>query len=401
MRLLRDASPSAVLAGFVTVLVGFTSSAVVVLQAAGAVGATPAQSASWMLALGIGMGVTCIALSLRYRMPVLTAWSTPGAAMLITSASGVSLAEATGAFVVSALLLMLTGFTGAFAWLMRHIPVAIASGMLAGVLLRFGLELFTGMRSQFALVFAMFAVYLAARRFAPRYAVLAALVVGTAVAGAKGLLSFAEVPWGLARPAWVTPHFTPAALVGIAVPLFLVTTASQNAPGAAVVRGAGYALPLSPVLGWTGVANVLLAPFGAFTLNLAAITAAIASGREAHEDPARRYVAAVAAGVMYVVVGLFGATVVALFAAFPRELVLALAGLALLGPIGNGLAAAMAQEGDREPALVTFLVAASGLTLLGIGAAFWALVAGTAASAVLRRRAPPVAAAPPVARRSA
>lgn len=384
MRLSKDFSLSALAAGFVTVLVGFTSSAVVVLQAAHALGASPAQVASWMWALGLGMGVTCIALSLRYRMPVLTAWSTPGAAMLISSTGGGSLEEATGGFVVSALLLTAAGFSGLFERVMDRIPTAIASGMLAGVLLRFGLQLFSGMQTQLALVLTMVLAYLVARRLAPRYAVMVALVAGAGVAGALGLLRFEGVHLELARPEWVRPRFTVAGLVGIAVPLALVTMASQNAPGVAVMRGAGFALPLSPVLGWTGVANVLLAPFGAFALNLAAITAAICSGREAHEDPARRYVAAVAAGVFYLAVGLVGATVGALFAAFPAELVLALAGLALLGPIGAGLAGAMAQERDREAALVTFLVAASGLTLLGIGSAFWGLVAGTLTWALLR-----------------
>ncbi len=190
----------------------------------------------------------------------------------------------------------------------------------------------------------------------------------------------------LAQPVWVTPSFSINALIGVALPLFVVTMASQNVPGVAVIRASGYAVPISPVIGWTGVTNFVLAPFGAFAINLAAITAAICMGREAHEDAKRRYVAAVAAGAFYVLVGLFGATVGALFAAFPRELVAAIAGLALIGTIGNGLAAAMAVESEREAALITFLVTASGVTLLGIGAAFWGLVAGALALMMLRKR---------------
>ena len=384
MSLARDLSVSAVTAGFVTVLVGFASSAVIVFQAAGAVGATPAQVGSWMLALGLGMGLTCVLLSLRYRAPVVTAWSTPGAALLVTSAAGLSIEEATGAFLVSAALITLAGFSGWFERAMDRIPVALASGMLAGVLLRFGLDVFLAMRTQLALALAMFAVYLVARRLAPRYAVVVALAVGVAVAAGRGLLRVEEARVALAAPIWVTPRFSAGALVGVALPLFIVTMASQNVPGVAVIRASGYATPISPLIGWTGLANLVLAPFGGYALNLAAITAAICMGREAHEDPRRRYVAAMAAGAFYVVVGLFGATIVSFFTVVPTELVGAIAGLALFGTIGNGLAAALRDENQREPALVTFLVTASGVTLSGVGSAFWGLVAGVVTLLILR-----------------
>jgi benzoate membrane transport protein len=382
--LARDLSVSAVTAGFVTVLVGFASSAAIVFQAAGALGATPAQIGSWMLALGIGMGVPGVALSLRYRAPVVLAWSTPGAALLVTSAAGLGLEEATGAFLVSAALITAAGFTGWFARLMDRIPVALASGMLAGVLLRFGLEVFLAMRSRFALAFAMFAAYLAARRLAPRYAVVAALGTGVAVAAGQGLLRLEEARLALATPVWVTPRFSVAALIGVALPLFLVTMASQNVPGVAVLRAAGYRVPVSPLIGWTGAATLVLAPFGGFTVNLAAITAAICTGPEAHEDPRRRYAAAVVANGLYLLVGLFGATVVSAFTAVPAELVAAIAGLALFATIGNGLAAALHEENQREAALVTFLVTASGVTLAGVGSAFWGLVGGVVTLLTLR-----------------
>jgi benzoate membrane transport protein len=384
MSVARDFSISALVAGFVTVLVGFTSSAVIVFQAAIAVGAGPAEIASWMWALGLGMGVTCIALSLRYRMPVVTAWSTPGAAMLITGAAGVSLAEATGAFLISASMITLVGFSGWFERAINRIPLSIASGMLAGVLLRFGLEVFAVMKAQFLMAFSMFAVYLVMRRLVARYAVICALALGICIAAAQGMLHMEAVRLELARPMWVTPSLSVAALIGVALPLFVVTMASQNVPGVAVIRASGYPIPVSPVIGWTGVSNLILAPFGAFAINLAAITAAICMGREAHEDPGRRYMASVSAGFFYILIGLFGATVGAIFAAFPRELVVAIAGLALIGTIGNALAAALSIERDREPALITFLVAASGVTLLGIGSAFWGLIAGALALLVLR-----------------
>lgn len=381
----RDMSLSAVVAGFVAVLVGFTSSAVIVFKAAQAAGASEAETASWMWALGLGMGLTCIGLSLRYRVPVVTAWSTPGAAMLITSVAGLSLPEVIGAFLCCAVLLTVFGFTGWFERAMGRIPMALASGMLAGVLLRFGLDVFVAMEHRFTLVIAMFVGWLLARRWLPRYAVMVSLAIGMSVAAMQGALHLGEVHVALARPVLVMPQFTWAAIVGVALPLFVVTMASQNVPGVAILRAHGYtATPISPLIGWTGLATLLLAPFGAYALNLAAITAAICMGRDAHEDARRRYVAAVAAGFFYVLIGLFGATVAALFAALPKELVMAIAGIALFGTIGNGLASALGHEEGREAALVTFLVTASGLTLFGIGSAFWGLVAGLVTLGVMR-----------------
>jgi benzoate membrane transport protein len=387
---LRDFSLSAVVAGFVAVLVGFTSSAVIVFEAARAAGATPAQTASWLWALGIGMAVTSIGLSLRYRMPVLTAWSTPGAALLITSVAGLPLPQTIGAFVVCGVLIFVVGASGWFERLMQQLPLSLASAMLAGVLLRFGLDAFVSMKTQLLLVGGMFVVFLLLRALLPRYAVVGAFAVGIGLAAAQGLMGELAMPAtltaALTRPEFVLPQFSLAALIGVALPLFVVTMASQNVPGVATLKAHGYAPPLSPVLASTGLATALLAPFGGFALNLAAITAAICMGPEAHADPARRYTAAVAAGAFYLLLGLFSAAVTAIFAAFPRELVLAVAGLALLGTIGNGLVAALKDESQREAALITFLVTASGLTLWSIGSAFWGLLAGLLALAVARLR---------------
>jgi len=381
----RDLSLPAIVAGFITVLVGFASSAVIVFQAAQAVGAGQAEIASWMWALGMGMGVTCIGLSLRYRVPVVTAWSTPGAAMLVVGATTLPMSDAIGAFVLAAVMGALAGFSGVFEKAMRRIPVSLASGMLAGVLLRFGLDVFVSVQAQPLLVLLMFATYLLGRRWLPRYAVIATLLVGVAVAAGKGLMQMEQVQLQMALPVFTLPTLSWAAVFGIALPLFIVTMASQNVPGVAVLTASGYDAPVSPVIGWIGVVNTALAPFGGYALNLAAITAAICMGRDVHEDPARRYTAAVSAGVFYLVIGLFGATVAAVFAAFPKELIATLAGIALLGTIGNSLAAAMREEAEREPALVTFLVTASGLSLAGIGSAFWGLVAGVITLLALRR----------------
>lgn len=381
----RDLAPSSVAAGFVTVLVGFTSSAVIVFEAARSLGASEAEIASWLWALGIGMGVTCIALSLRWRMPVVTAWSTPGAAMLIAANAGVPLSDAIGAFVLVAALTAAVGFSGVFERIMRRLPLSLASGLLAGVLLRFGMDVFVSMKTQLAMTLAMFVLYLCGRRWFPRYAVLATLLLGMAIAGGAGTLHLDAVALRMAVPVFTTPTLSMAALFGIALPLFVVTMASQNVPGIAVLRASGYAPPVSATVGWIGSVNVLLAPFGAYSLCMAAITAAICSGREAHPDPSKRYVAAVFAGVFYLLTALFGATVAGLFAAFPKELVMAVAGLALLGTIGNSLVAAVREDRDREAALITFLVTASGLAPLGVGSAFWGLIAGGFALALRPR----------------
>jgi benzoate membrane transport protein len=380
--LAHDASFSAVVAGFVAVLVGFTSSVVIVFQAAAALGATPAQTASWIWALGLGMGLTTLGLSLWTRQPVLTAWSTPGAALLVTSGAGVPMEQAVGAFLVCALLITGAGASGLFARLMGRVPQSLAAALLAGVLARFAIDAFAALQREFMLVFVMLLAYLLGRRLWPRYAVPGVLAVGMALALAQGRLSLGQVDWAWALPVFTAPRFSWAATIGIALPLFVVTMASQNLPGVAAQRAAGFDTPVSPVITTTGVAALLLAPFGGYAFNLAAITAAICMGREAHEDPARRWVATVAAGVFYIVVGLLGGAVVGLIAAFPVALVLAVAGFALLGTIGGALATALQDERSREAALITFLVTASGLQLWGVGAPFWAVVAGALALAV-------------------
>ena len=376
---LADLSLSAASAGFVAVLVGFTSSVAIVFQAATALGATPAQLASWMWALGLGMGLCSVLPSLWLRQPVMVAWSTPGAAVLATAgvAGGFGMAQATGAFIVCALLITLFGVTGWFERLLGRIPMPIASALLAGVLTRFGLDAFVALKSAFTLVLLMLVAYLAGRRLWARYAVPGVLVVGVAYAAALGQLHLGSVQWGLTLPVFTVPEFTWRATVSLALPLFVVTMASQNLPGVAAIRAASYdTLPISKVITLTGLATLVLAPFGAFALNLSAITAAICMGREAHPDPGKRYMAAVCCGAIYCVIGLFGAAVTGLLTAFPRELVAAIAGLALLGSIGGGLAVALRDDAYREAALITFLVTLSGVSLAGIGSAFWGVVAG-------------------------
>lgn len=381
MRFFKDLSLSAFTAGFVAVLVGFTSSVAIVFQAAQAFGATPAQITSWMWALGLGMGLCSLVPSLLLRQPVMVAWSTPGAAVLATAglAGGFSMAEAVGAFMVCALLITLAGATGWFERVMNRIPMEIASALLAGVLARFGLDAFAAAQTALPLVLVMLAAYLLARKRLPRYAVVVTLAAAVLFVALRGDMRWSVVRLELAMPVFTMPRFSLSALVSLALPLFVVTMASQNLPGVAVMRATGYQLPVSRLITMTGLATLVLAPFGAFALNFSAITAAICMGPEAHEDRGKRYTAAASCGLIYVVIGLFGAVITGLLTAFPRELVVAIAGLALLGTIGNGLAMALREEGHREAALITFLVTLSGVVVAGVGSAFWGVVAGSLA----------------------
>lgn len=388
MQFFKDLSLSTAVAGFVAVLVGFTSSVAIVFQAAQAFGATPAQITSWMWALGLGMGLCSLVPSLILRQPVMVAWSTPGAAVLATAglAGGFSMGEAIGAFMISALLITLAGVTGWFERVMNRIPMEIAAALLAGVLARFGLQAFAAAQTALPLVLLMLMVYLVSRRLAARYAVVITLAVAVAFVATQGQMAWSAVQLELALPVFTAPQFSVAAAISLAIPLFVVTMASQNLPGVAVIRASGYDLPISRLITLTGLATLVLAPFGAFALNFSAITAAMCMGPEAHADRNRRYTAAVACGAIYVAIGLFGAVITGLLTAFPKELVVAIAGLALLGTIGNGLAAALREESHREAALITFLVTLSGVVIVGVGSAFWGVVAGSIALFVQQYR---------------
>jgi benzoate membrane transport protein len=391
MGFFKDWSVSAGTAGLVAVLVGFTSSVAIVFEAAKQLGATPAQAGSWMWALGLGMGLCSALPSLWLKKPVMVAWSTPGAALLATAAAAAAseghaftMAQAVGAFMVCAVLITVFGMTGWFERVMDHMPMPIASALLAGVLTRFGLEAFMALKTDLTLVMSMLLCYLLGKRLWPRYAVPVVLLMATALVAFRGQLHLNGVPWSPTVPVFVKPEFSLAATIGLALPLFVVTMACQNLPGVAAIKAAGYEMPLSKLITLTGAATLVLAPFGAFALNLSAITAAICMGRQAHEDPAKRYTAAVSCGLIYVVMGLFGAAVTGVLMAFPRELVVAIAGFALLGTIATGLESALKEPQTREAALITFLVTLSGVTLWSIGSAFWGVLAGALALVVLK-----------------
>ncbi|MBL4907768.1 MAG: benzoate/H(+) symporter BenE family transporter [Sneathiella sp.] len=363
-------------AGFVSILVGYTSAAVIVFQAAAAGGASPAEIGSWMWALGIGLGLNCIILSYVYKEPIIVAWSTPGAALLVTSLPGIPMSEAIGAFIFCSILLTICGLTGWFEKIMQIVPQSLASAMLAGVLLNFGLNTFVAIETEFTMVILMLCTYILGKRFIPRYVIPLTFLIGVIYAYSLGLVNAVNLDISLTVPVFTLPSFNLSTLIGIGIPLFIVTMASQNVPGIAVLRAHGYKTPASPLITWTGLTGILLAPFGGFAYNLAAITAAICMGEVVDPDASKRYRAAMWAGVFYILLGLFGATVAGMFTLFPKELIMAIAGLALLGTIGNSLKTATDTEDEREAAIITFAITASGMSLLSIGAPFWALIAG-------------------------
>jgi benzoate membrane transport protein len=375
---------SHVTAGFIAILVGYTSSVAIIFQAIDQLGATEAQANSWMMMLGLGMGLSTLYLALRSRMPVLTAWSTPGAALIALS-SGVTLPEATGAFLFCAALLIVTGLSGWFDRVARLVPDALANAMLAGILFSFGMKIFDGLGTDPVLVALMAGSYLAMKAYAPRYAIAVVLLGGLGWVALTGGFQGTNLPLTLAIPVYVMPELSWTALIGLGLPLYLVTMSSQNMPGVVTLRADGYEPDIGQAITVTGIVSLLFAPFGGYAFNLAAITAAICTGPDADENPATRYKAALFAGGFYVIVGLMGATVIGLFLILPKALVLTVAALALLGTIGNSLSAALTAPQDREAALVTFMATASGFSLLGIGAPFWALVLGLLTRFALRR----------------
>jgi benzoate membrane transport protein len=383
---IRDSSGSSITAGFVAMLTGYSSSVVLMIQAGQAAALTPAQIASWIWALSIGMAVCTIGLSLRYRMPLVVVWSTPGAALLITSLPAVAYSDAIGAFMVCALMLVLSGVSTTVARIMRWLPASIAAALLAGILFRIGSQMLLAAEEQTGLVLLMLVSYLLGRRWLPRYAVLLALATGTVAVWLMGMLNMPAVRWEVTIPEWTTPSWSMGTIISISMPLYIVAMTSQNLPGLAILKADGYEPDPAPLLSMTGLASLILAPFGSHGLNMAAISAAICTGKEAHTDPDRRYTAAVWCGIFFAVIALFAGTLAVLFMALPQVLVITIAALALLGSITSGLAKAMEHPGEREAALIVFLVTSSGFTLFSIGAAFWGLVAGLLAWLLLRPR---------------
>ncbi|HNS92313.1 MAG TPA: benzoate/H(+) symporter BenE family transporter [Thauera sp.] len=375
-------------AGLVSVIVNYGGTFILVFQAAKVAGLSPELTASWVWSISIGVGVTGIVLSWTAREPIITAWSTPAAAFLITALATTPYAEAIGAYLLSAAAFVALGLSGYFEKAIRLIPPGIAAGLLAGILLQFGIGAFGGMSIDPVLAGLLIMAYLVLKRFTARYAVVGILVLGLAFLLIEDRVDLSGLSLQLAAPVFTMPSFSLNATLSVALPLFLITLTGQYMPGMLVLRNDGFKTSANPIVTVTGLGSLLMAPFGSHAFNIAAITAAICTGREAHEDPSRRWIAGIAAGVFYILVGVFGVTLAALFMAFPATFITTLAGLALLGAIGGSLAGAMADAQAREASLITFLAAAANISLLGIGGAFWGLVIGLVAHAVLNGRLP-------------
>ena len=362
--------------GFIAVFIGYASAAAIIFQAAMSAGATEEQVASWFWALGIGMGVTTILLSFHYKKPVVTAWSTPGAALLITSLEGLTMNQAVAVFLFSSMLITLVGLAGIFEKVLKQIPTSIASAMLAGILLQFGLGLFTSLMEEAQVVAVMLAVFILAKARLGNLLIPSIFIIALVMCVGFGKLDVSQVTMGLTTPVFITPDFEFFSLFSVGIPLFIVTMASQNLPGFAVLKANGYQVDSSKIITTTGVTGLIFAPFGGFAYNLAAITGAICMGPNADSNPNTRYMAVISMGVFYLLAGVMGMSFVSLFSAVPSEIVIAVAGLAVMPTLMNCLAVSMADSHYREPALLTFLFTASGTNLLGIGSAFWGLCIG-------------------------
>lgn len=362
---------SHVSAGFTAVLVGYTSSVVIIIQAATAAGATSSQIESWLLALGLAMGLTSIAFSWYFKKPILTAWSTPGAAMLVAAVGQYDMSVVLGAFVISGLLIVLTGLISPLSKALANIPPQLATAMLGAILLSFCVKTFSPVMTDPIIFFCMFAAFLAGKRFLPQYTMAILLLVGIVYSLISGAFDNQSIELTFARPEWITPSFSIAAMINLSFPLYIITMLSQNLPGIAMMRSHSYEVPVKPLLLGSGLANILFAPIGGFSVNLAAISAAICMNKEVDEDPAQRYRAVIWAGIFYLIAGVWATTVVATFLALPKEVTQILAGLALLGTLLMCFQTAFKDENIRESALYTFLITLSGVTFLGIGSVVW------------------------------
>jgi len=368
---------SSTVAGLVAVVIGFTSSVALIYQTVINLGGDASLASSWILTLGLSMGVTSIALSFYFRVPILIAWSTPGAALLIANTQNFNLNEAIAGFLFSALLIFLCGITGWFERLMSKLPLQLACAMLAGILVNFGVNVFNQMNDEPLLVIVMFLTYLLSRQLMPKFTMLLVLTVSIVLAWQLELITFTVFSWQLSEFRYISPEFNISAILGIGIPLFLVTMAAQNLPGIAVLKAHNYKAPVSSILSVTGFVNMLAAPFGGYAINLAAITAAICMTEEVDKKPERRYWAAISGGLFYILMAISAGYLMEAFATLPNALIYSLAGIALFTTINSSIQQALSEDKMSEAAIITFLVTASNLTLWDISSVLWGLIAGS------------------------
>ena len=386
MQLHKDWSVPAITAGFVAVLVSYSGPLAIFFQAAQSADISNTMMTSWVWAISIGAAVSGILLSLWLKVPVVTAWSAPGTALLVTLFPALSLNEAVGAYLTAAMIIFVIGITGSFDRIIQMIPPGIASAMMAGILFQFGIGVFVSLESVPALAIGMLIAYLVFKRLTPRYSLVLLLVVGVALAVLLEGASLEGVAVEFAQPQFIRPEWTWNATLSLAIPLVLVSLTGQFLPGMAILRTSGYSTPAKPIVTVASLTSFGTAFFGGITTVIAAITAAICTSKEAHEDPDKRYVAGVANGVFYLVGGIFAGTIVALFTSLPSEFVAVLAGLALIGAISSNISAFAAEKSHLEASVMTFIATASGISFLGLGSAFWGVIVGALAYNLLHRR---------------
>ncbi|MFK7206525.1 benzoate/H(+) symporter BenE [Acinetobacter baumannii] len=386
----NDWSISATVAGFLAVLISYSGPLIIFFQAAQRAHVSTDMMVSWIWGISIGAAVSGIYLSIKYKTPVITAWSAPGTALLVTLFPNISLNEAVAAYITSAIVIFLIGITGYFDKLLKWIPQDVAAGMMAGILFQFGISLFTASDSMPLIVFSMLIVFLIAKRLMPRYTMIWVLAAGVLLSLILGKMNPVDVSFNLAIPQWISPEWTWNSTLNLAVPLILVSLTGQFLPGMAIMKLSGYDTPAKPIITATSIASLAVACVGGITIVLASITAALCMGKDTHELKEKRYIAGIANGIFYILGGLFAGSIVMLFSLLPKELVAALAGLALLGAIATNISVAMKNDGQRDAALITFLASASGMHFLGLSSVFWGICIGVIAHFILTPRSTPV-----------
>ncbi|HAV5496645.1 TPA: benzoate transporter BenE [Acinetobacter baumannii] len=385
----NDWSISAIVAGFLAVLISYSGPLIIFFQAAQRAHVSTDMMVSWIWGISIGAAVSGIYLSIKYKTPVITAWSAPGTALLVTLFPNVSLNEAVAAYITSAIVIFLIGVTGYFDKLLKWIPQDVAAGMMAGILFQFGISLFTASDSMPFIVFSMLIVFLIAKRLMPRYTMIWVLAAGVLLSLILGKMNPVDVSFSLAIPQWISPEWTWNSTLNLAIPLILVSLTGQFLPGMAIMKLSGYDTPAKPIITATSIASLAVACVGGITIVLASITAALCMGKDAHELKEKRYIAGIPNGIFYILGGLFAGSIVMLFSLLPKELVAALAGLALLGAIATNISVAMKNDGQRDAALITFLASASGMHFLGLSSVFWGICIGVIAHFILTPRSTP------------
>ncbi|EOG9695534.1 TPA: benzoate/H(+) symporter BenE [Acinetobacter baumannii] len=385
----NDWSISATVAGFLAVLISYSGPLIIFFQAAQRAHVSTDMMVSWIWGISIGAAVSGIYLSIKYKTPVITAWSAPGTALLVTLFPNISLNEAVAAYITSAIVIFLIGITGYFDKLLKWIPQDVAAGMMAGILFQFGISLFTASDSMPLIVFSMLIVFLIAKRLMPRYTMIWVLAAGVLLSLILGKMNPVDVNFNLAIPQWISPEWTWNSTLNLAVPLILVSLTGQFLPGMAIMKLSGYDTPAKPIITATSIASLAVACVGGITIVLASITAALCMGKDAHELKEKRYIAGIANGIFYILGGLFAGSIVMLFSLLPKELVAALAGLALLGAIATNISVAIKNDGQRDAALITFLASASGMHFLGLSSVFWGICIGVIAHFILTPRSTP------------